>query len=307
MAVMSCAENVYCMNIIDNFSGYVWSIPLCAKSNAFSAFQNWHKAVMVQSSNTLCIIISDNGELVLKPMSNWCQSLGINHQCTAPYTSVAEFCPEWESRTTPLDAPWEGLCNVTCLQHPWDLLGWILPNCSFSLTIDNILSALSDSSLSPAPNDNDDEPTWTQAMASNKCECLIAGCHNKLKSLEDLKVFILVPWSELPWGHCPLKGKLVCKRKWDDTGKVIWYKVQYIVKGFAQTYSTIKPLPPQSGLNLFTPFSILLHPLRALTGNYTNSTSRQLSCMVFYPKMKQCSWNNLKDLKLWVKRSGLCA
>jgi hypothetical protein len=31
-----------------------------------------------------------------------------------------------------------------------------------------------------------------------------------------------------------LKGKLVCKRKRDNTGKVVHYKVRYIAKGFAQ-------------------------------------------------------------------------
>jgi hypothetical protein len=31
-----------------------------------------------------------------------------------------------------------------------------------------------------------------------------------------------------------LKGKLVCKRKRDDTGKIVRYKVRYITKGFAQ-------------------------------------------------------------------------
>jgi len=31
-----------------------------------------------------------------------------------------------------------------------------------------------------------------------------------------------------------LKGKLVCKQKWDDTGKITRYKVRYVVKGYAQ-------------------------------------------------------------------------
>lgn len=51
------------------------------------------------------------------------------------------------------------------------------------------------------------------------------------------KVFVLVPRSEIPCGHQPLKGKLVCKHKCDDTGKIVQYKVRYITKGFAQRYS----------------------------------------------------------------------
>ena len=49
---------------------------------------NQHKAVTVQSGDTLRIIVTDNGELVSKSMSTWCQSHGIDHQTTAPYTSA---------------------------------------------------------------------------------------------------------------------------------------------------------------------------------------------------------------------------
>jgi len=38
----------------------------------------------------------------------------------------------------------------------------------------------------------------------------------------------------MPKGRHPLKGKLVCKRKHDDMGKVTHYKVHYVAKGFAQ-------------------------------------------------------------------------
>ncbi len=82
----------------------------------------------------------------------------------------------------------------------------------------------------------DDEPSWAQALASPKREFWIAGGQEELKSLEDLKVFILVPLSEVPCGHHPLKGKLVCKQKCDDTGKVVRYKVRYVAKGFAQCW-----------------------------------------------------------------------
>ena len=73
-------------------------------------------------------------------------------------------------------------------------------------------------------------------MASSEREYWIAGGRDELKSLEDLKVFVLVPRTEVPKGQRPLKGKLVCKKKHDDTGKVVRYKVRYIAKGFAQRY-----------------------------------------------------------------------
>jgi len=54
--------------------------------------------------------------------------------------------------------------------------------------------------------------------------------------LKDLNVFILIPCSEVPHSQHPLKGKLVCKRKCDDAGNIIHYKVCYIAKGYAQCY-----------------------------------------------------------------------
>ena len=103
-----------------------------------------------------------------------------------------------------------------------------------ALSIDEFLSALSDGTIEPTPNEDNDKPTWAQAMSSNECEYWIAGGRDELKSLTDLKVFVLVPRSDLPHSQHPLKGKLVCKRKHDDTGKIVQYKVQYVAKGFAQ-------------------------------------------------------------------------
>lgn len=73
-------------------------------------------------------------------------------------------------------------------------------------------------------------------MASDEREYWIAGGQDKLKSLQDLNVFVLVPHSNVPHGQRPLKGKLVCKKKQDDTGHVTCYKVRYVTKGFAQKY-----------------------------------------------------------------------
>ena len=73
-------------------------------------------------------------------------------------------------------------------------------------------------------------------ISSPNHEYWIAGAKDELRSLEDLNIFILVPCSEIPHSQCPLKGKLVCKRKQDDTGKVVHYKVRYVAKGYAQKY-----------------------------------------------------------------------
>ena len=512
MAVTSRAGNLYSMNLIDDFSGYVWTLPLRSKADAFRTFQIWHKAVTVQTGELLKILVSDNGELISKPMQDWCQLNGVDHQRTAPYTSAHngraerlhrtilgkartmriacnapgflwdEFCataaylttltaatanlgrtpyelwfghkpslshlreigchafalhlpapskvyarskpyiligysphskayrlwdpatskvitsfhvtftehlddqpsplhpgtilgtdsarspPSWEThgpnmatptppRNSPTDPPPSfppsdtppctsayldpssplfqpthvpdqnsdtSSRNVTPSSNTADTSRTVdrsnppvdtpnnninisnntvngnnnhdstndiqtsnneqrltitipprppppplrrsariaaLPNDptyaflaeysdvhdthelfpadisieSLPLSVDDALTALGNGSLSPVPADND-EPLWAQAMASSEREYWIAGARDELKSLEDLHVFILVPRTALPRGQRPLKGKLVCKRKRDDTGQVVRYKVWYVAKGFAQRY-----------------------------------------------------------------------
>ena len=73
-------------------------------------------------------------------------------------------------------------------------------------------------------------------MSSLEKEYWIASGCDELKSLEDLKVFILVPRSSIPPGQHPLKGKLVCNCKHNDSGNIICYKVRYVAKGFAQIF-----------------------------------------------------------------------
>jgi hypothetical protein len=128
------------------------------------------------------------------------------------------------------------LSEYSTVQDTHDLIPTDIVFENDDTSIDEILSALSDGSLQPTSTEGEDEPTWAQAMASEEREYWIAGGHDELKSLQDLKVFILVPRSELPRGHRPLKGKLVCKKKRDDTGRVVRYKVRYVAKGFAQRY-----------------------------------------------------------------------
>jgi hypothetical protein len=103
------------------------------------------------------------------------------------------------------------------------------------MTVDEVLSAIADGTAE-FEADIGDDPTWAEAIASPEREYWIAGGREELKSLEDLRVFVLVPRSEIPRGHKLLKGKLVCKRKRDDTGKVVRYKVRYVAKGYAQQY-----------------------------------------------------------------------
>src|SRR6266404_7032153 len=99
MSVASRAGNVYSMNVIDDFSGYVWSLPLKSKAAAFAVLRNWHKSVTNQSGHRLGKLISDNGELVSDASRAWCLAEGIEHQLTAPYTSAQNGRAERLHRT----------------------------------------------------------------------------------------------------------------------------------------------------------------------------------------------------------------
>ena len=88
MSIPSRSGRLYSMNVIDDFSSYVWSLPLKSKNEAASVFQWWHKAIQNLSNRHLSTLVTDNGELVSKAMSDYCLVNGITHLHTAPYTSA---------------------------------------------------------------------------------------------------------------------------------------------------------------------------------------------------------------------------
>jgi Integrase core domain len=88
MASCSHSGHLYLMNVIDDYSSYVWSLPLRNKSKAASILKIWHCVVENQSGHCLKILITDNGELISKSIENWCEDHGIDHNLTAPYTSA---------------------------------------------------------------------------------------------------------------------------------------------------------------------------------------------------------------------------
>ncbi len=102
-------------------------------------------------------------------------------------------------------------------------------------SVPEVLTAATDGSLEP-DLDADDDPLWSEALASPEREYWIASTQDEICSLGDLKVFMLVPHLDVPMGQHPLQGKLVCKQKCDDAGNVLHYKVRYVTKGFTQCF-----------------------------------------------------------------------
>jgi hypothetical protein len=94
MSVTSRSGRLYSMNVIDDFSGYVWSLPLRHKSDAAMALQAWATAVQTQLGHKLRQLVTNNGKLISKTMSAWCSMQGVTHLLTAPHTSAQNRCAE---------------------------------------------------------------------------------------------------------------------------------------------------------------------------------------------------------------------
>jgi transposase InsO family protein len=88
MSVTSRSGKKYLMNIIDDFTSYIWSIPLSSKDEAAKLLPIWQRAVENQSSAKIKMLVTDNGELVSRSVTDWCSQHGIEHKVTAPYTSA---------------------------------------------------------------------------------------------------------------------------------------------------------------------------------------------------------------------------
>jgi hypothetical protein len=59
---------LYLMHIINDFSSYIWSLPLRSKGDAASVLQLWHKHVITLTGLPLKILVTNNGELISKCM-----------------------------------------------------------------------------------------------------------------------------------------------------------------------------------------------------------------------------------------------
>ena len=88
MSIASHSGCMYSMNIIDDFSSFIWSIPLRSKNDAAPILKTWLTAVELQTPHWLCLFVTDNGELATIQIQNWCHEQGILHLFTVPYMSA---------------------------------------------------------------------------------------------------------------------------------------------------------------------------------------------------------------------------
>lgn len=99
MSIPSHSGHLYSMNIIDDYSSFVWSFPLHSKHEAAPMLKAWLLALEVQTNYHLQCFITDNGELCSTQIQDWCFQKGIWHLFTAPYTSAHNGWAEHLHRT----------------------------------------------------------------------------------------------------------------------------------------------------------------------------------------------------------------
>ncbi|KAJ3492393.1 hypothetical protein NLJ89_g11253 [Agrocybe chaxingu] len=88
MAVTSRCGHKYAMNIVDDYSSYVWTVLLSNKAEAFPKLQIWEKAREVETGLKVGTYRTDNGELKSSEMDAWLQTRGVDQEFTVPYTSA---------------------------------------------------------------------------------------------------------------------------------------------------------------------------------------------------------------------------
>ena len=88
MSVASRSGHLFLMNVIDDYSGFMWSLPLRSKGEAFKILKHWIIAVKHQTPDRLKCLVTDNGELASSEIRDLCTDRGILHLFTAPYTSA---------------------------------------------------------------------------------------------------------------------------------------------------------------------------------------------------------------------------
>ena len=79
--------NEYIMDIVDDFTSQLWSIPLKNKDDSFLELQAWEQARQSETNQKVGMYITDQGELKSDKMREWLKSHGTDQCFTSPYTS----------------------------------------------------------------------------------------------------------------------------------------------------------------------------------------------------------------------------
>ena len=254
------------MDIIDDYTSQLWSIPLKNKDDSFLELKAGELAHESQTGQKFGIYITDQVELKSDKMKEWLQSQGIEQHFTAPYMSAhighiermhrtlsIRLCETWaECKKILQDIPEEEACNASevienaAIAELMEIFGPLNLGDIEGDHIDQALSAMSEMpQIDPSTLEFEDElRNWKEAKASADAKCWKEGYHDELKSLKEMGIYKLIPRSDVLQGHKIRKGMPIFRIKCDETGKAICWKVCLVFKGFEQIYSKDTPKQP---------------------------------------------------------------
>ena len=92
---------IYTLDLVDDKTRYVWSIPLPTKESATvqAALEDWLAQAERQSQQRLVAIRTDGGKEFLGAVSTWLQGLGVTRELSAPYSPAQNGVVERWHRT----------------------------------------------------------------------------------------------------------------------------------------------------------------------------------------------------------------
>ena len=142
MSVASHSSHLYSMNVIDDYSGFVWFLPLQSKDEASRILKHWITTIKHQTLHHLKCLVTDNGELASTHICDLYTDRGILHLFTAPYTSAHNSCTE-QLHQTIMDYV-HAIC-ISCNTPPnmWDEF------CATSVYLHNLTSTSANHGKSP--------------------------------------------------------------------------------------------------------------------------------------------------------------
>jgi Pol polyprotein, beta-barrel domain/GAG-pre-integrase domain len=87
MTVTSRSGRLYAMVVVDDFSSYVWVVPLISKDEVARSLSAWKCSVENLSDCHLKTLVTKDGGPISRSMADWCAFYSIEYQVTAPTTS----------------------------------------------------------------------------------------------------------------------------------------------------------------------------------------------------------------------------
>jgi len=87
-AMQSCTRNSYVIDIVDDYTSFPWSIPLCNKDDSFPELKAWELAQEAETGLKVGTYITDNRELKSHEMEAWLKTWGTDHCFTTPHIST---------------------------------------------------------------------------------------------------------------------------------------------------------------------------------------------------------------------------